>query len=68
MLFLLPSNGIMRVSREGMFEDLLSCWRRWEFFGVKVFGDKESGLEDFCLDDLNFDALSQRGFIRQRGI
>lgn len=35
---------------------------------MKVFGDKESGLEDFCLDDLNFDALRQWVFIRQRGI
>lgn len=35
---------------------------------MEVFGDKESGLEDFCLDDLNFDALRQRAFIWQRGI
>lgn len=35
---------------------------------MKVFGDKESGLEDFCLDDLNFDSLHHWVFIRQRGI
>lgn len=35
---------------------------------MKVFGDKEGGLEDFCLDDLNFDALRQWVFSWQRGI
>lgn len=35
---------------------------------MKVFGDKESGMKDFCLDDLHFDALRQRFSIRQGGI